>query len=338
LKGEKLKKVFVISAIVLLSVLTGCNTAGKDKELLTVEFQQGKVLRYEFVMDRGIHVDWGPLSKGQKPVKERAAEYTDFMQIVMAYKPVEINPYGPSVIEATCEKVTVNRTKQTGRVGTKTDAVTTLEGKTFRFTVGPTGEIVDYTGLNKALHEAGEKSFRTKGSAGLVKEPDMLGDFIAIQWFLWDAIASIKNPAKGVSAGQSWESQVSLPLPMLMKAARDVKYTLTEVRPGDKGNLAVIKSDYSLAKETWRDWLLPYPDGVFQMSGPFGFFRDYKLLELHGQGEELFNIDAGRLEKYNQQYNLKAQAGMPMGLDVTSQIYIKQDIRITLVEDNEQTR
>ncbi len=333
-----MKKLFVVSAVVLLSVLAGCNTASRNKELLTVDFQPGKVLRYEFVSSRGIHVDWGPLSKGQKPVKERAPEYTEFMQIVMAYKPVEINPYGPSVIEATCEKVFVNRTKQTGKVGSKTDAITTLEGKTFRFTVGPNGEIVDYTGLEKVLREAGEKSFRPRSNAGLIKEPDMLGDFIATQWFLWDAISSIKNPAKGVSVGQSWESQTSLPLPMLMKAARNVKYTLAEIRPSEAGNLAVIKSDYSLAKENWRDWILPYPDGVFQMSGPFGFFRNYKLLELQGQGEELFNIDAGRIEKYNQEYNLKAEAGMPMGLDVTAQIYIKQDIRMTLLEDNKPTK
>ena len=103
-----------------------------------------------------------------------------------------------------------------------------------------------------------------------------------------------------------------------------MKYTLTEIRPSDKGKLAVIKSDYSLAKTISRDWPLPYPDGVFQMSGPFGFFRNYKLLELQGQGEELFNIDAGRIEEYDQKYNLKVEAGMPMGLNVTPQIYIEQ--------------
>ena len=333
-----MKKVSVISAVVLLSVLAGCNTASRNKELLTVDFQQGKVLRYEFASSRSIHVEWGPLSKGQKSIKERAPEYTEWMQIVMAYKPIEINPYGPSVIEATCEKVFVNRTKQTGRVSSKTDAVTTLEGKTFRFTVGPTGEIVDYAGLEKVLREAGEKSFRPRGNTGSIKDPDMLGDFIATQWFLWDAISSIKNPAKGVSVGQNWESQMSLPLPMLMQAARNVKYTLSEVRQTNNGKEAVIKSDYSLAKETWRDWLLPYPDGIFQMSGPFGFFRNYKLLELQGQGEELFNIDTGCIKKYDQQYNLKAEAGMPMGLDVTSQLYIKQDIRMTLLEDNKPTK
>ena len=329
-----MKRVIIISAIALSGIFAGCGTVGKNKELLTVDFQQGKVLRYELASSRTIHVDWGSLSKGEKPVKQRAPEYTELMRVVMAYKPLEVNPYGPSVIEATCEKAEINRTKQTGKVGSKNDAITTLEGKTFRFTVGPNGKIVDYTELEKALREVGEKSFRPRGNAGLIKEPDMLSDFIAIQWFLWDEISSIKNPARGVRISQSWESQTSLPLPMLMKAARNVRYTLKEIRPSEAGNLAVIKSDYSLAKEIQRDWILPYPDGVFQMSGPFGFFRNYKLLELQGQGEELFNIDAGRIEKYHQQYNLKAEAGMPMGLDVTAQLYIKQDILLTLLEDN----
>ena len=40
------------------------------------------------------------------------------------------------------------------------------------------------------------------------------------------------------------------------------------------------------------------------MVGPFGFYRNYRVLSLQGQGEELFNIDAGRTERYEQQYEL----------------------------------
>lgn len=338
MKGKELRKILITSAIALLNILAGCGTDSKEKVLLTVDFQQDKAIRYEFISSRTMHVNWGDTSKENRPIRERAPEYTEFMQVVMAYKPVEVNLYGLSVIEATCERAYVNRTKRAGRESSKTDAVTTLEGKTFRFAVGPNGEIEDYADMEKTVRQAGEKAFRPRSNVGIVKEPDMLGDFIETQWFLWDAISSVKNPAKGVAVGQSWESQTSLPVPMVMKAARNVKYTLAEIKPGEKGNLAVIKSEYSLAGTISRNWPLPYPDGAFQMSGPFGFFRDYKMLEFQGQGEELFNIDAGQVEKYHQKYSLKVEAGMPMGMNIKSQIYIEQDIIMTLMEDGKPNR
>ena len=148
---RKLKKPLIILVIAFLSILAGCNTPGKNKELLTVDFQQDKILRYEFVSSRSIYVDWGPSKQTTKPIKEQAPEYTEFMKLVIAYKPVEVNPYGLSVIEGTCESVYVNRTKQAGRESNKTDAITSLAGKTFRFTVGPNGEIADYSELDKMV-------------------------------------------------------------------------------------------------------------------------------------------------------------------------------------------
>ncbi len=321
---------------VLVSILAGCNPAATGKELLTVDFQKDKVLRYEFMSHKNIYVDWEMVKNREFPKeKERRAEYTEFLQMVVAYKPIEVNPYGLSVIEARCESISTNRTKQKGMKASKSDAITSVAGKTFTFTVGPNGKITDYSQLDNLVRQAGKESFRPRGKAGIVKEPDMIGDFIATQWFLWDSISSIANPAEGVEAGQSWKSQISLPVPMVMHVARDVRYSLSEINQTEKGRMASIKSTYSLPDKTTRQWALPYPDGTFQVSGPFGFFRNYKLLSLEGQGEELFNIDAGRTEENNQKWQLRVGASTPISRETTAEIFIEQILRMKLIEEQQ---
>ena len=76
---------------------------------------------------------------------------------------------------------------------------------------------------------------------------------------------------------------------------------------------------------------MPY-SGSFQMSGTFGFLRGYDFLDLEGKGEELFNIEAGRIEKYNQQYKVRVKASFPMGLSTNPLITIKQKLQMELLE------
>lgn len=254
------------------------------------------------------------------------------MDMVVAYTPIEVDPYGLTTIKATCKSVKVSRTSSgTGRQGASKDAVKSLPGKSFTFTVDSTGKIEDYSQLEKLIKEIGEKAFRPKSKRGRIKEPDMIGDFTATQWFLWDSVSSIEKAVEGVRVGQSWKSELSIPTPMVTRKARDVTYTLNEIRQTEKGQLAVIRSSYSLAKSVSRNWPLPY-SGAFQMSGKFGFFRGYKFLDLQGQGEELFNIDAGRTEQYNQQYQLNVEASAPFGLGVSPRIKIKQNLTMQLLD------
>ena len=254
------------------------------------------------------------------------------MDMVVAYTPIEVDPYGLTTIKATCKSVKVGRTSSgTGRQGTSKDAVENLPGVSFTFTVDPAGKIEDYSQLEKLIKEIGEKAFRQKGKGGRIKEPDMIGDFTATQWFLWDSVSSIEKAAEGVCVGQSWKSKLPVPTPMVIRKARDVTYTLDEIRQTEKGQLAVIRSSYSLADSVPSSWPMPY-SGSFQMSGRFGFLRGYKFLDLQGQGEELFNIDAGRTEQYNQQYQVQLEASFPMGINMKPRITIKQNLTMELLE------
>jgi hypothetical protein len=120
---------------------------------------------------------------------------------------------------------------------------------------------------------------------------------------------------------------------MVMRKARDVTYTLSEVRRSEKGRIAVISSSYRQADSVPRGWPIPYW-GTFQMVGPFGFYRNYRVLDLQGQGEELFNIDTGRIEQYKQQYKLQLSASLLLPLPgANPRITIDQNITMELLED-----
>ncbi len=326
-----MKTALTTLTIVIMGISGGCGSGTwvkepLNKELLTVDWQDGRRLEYKFVSRREMTLDWDPTGKASKSAKSTPDKSTESMEMVVAYTPIEIDPYGLTTIEAMCKSVKVMRSK-----GPWKDAVEHLAGKTFTFTVGPTGKIEDYSQLDELLKEIGNKAFFTDANGGRIKEPDMICDFIATQWFLWDSVSSLTNPSKGVAVGQSWKSKLSVPSPMVMRKAREVTYKLDEIRQSEKGRLAVISSSYSKAESVPRSWPIPY-SGSFQMKGTFGFLSGYKLLSLEGRGEELFNIEAGRIEQYNQQYQMQLEAFIAMGLDVKPMITIKQNLTMKLLE------
>ncbi len=329
----------------VFTVLAGCESADKQKEpisikptplkegaeLLTVDFREGRSLRYEFISKRDVIVDWEPKKSRTGTGKGTVDKFTESMEMVVTYMPIEVNPYGLTTIKATIESVKATRTKRSGGRVTPRDAVEHLKGKTFTLKVNAQGKIEDYSQLDELIKQIGEKAFRKGSRMGRIKEPDMIWDFISSQWFLWDAVSSIEKPAEGVSVGDSWSSQLSVPTPMVMRKARDVTYKFDRIWDNVKGRLAVISSTYSLADSAPAGWPVPYT-GSFRMPGTFGFFRGYKILSLAGRGDELFNIDKGQIERYSQQYEMRMDAILPGPLGMSPRITIKQKLTMQLLK------
>ncbi|MHC4575145.1 MAG: hypothetical protein ACYS76_13600 [Planctomycetota bacterium] len=341
-----MKTALRIIAPLILGFLAGCNGTvevqevpqkplPEGNELFTVDFNEGQTLRYKFVSSREATLDWGAADTKSKSGKTGVDKSSESMEMVVAYTPVEVNPYGLTVINAACESVRVKRTSRRGGSSSK-DPVNALAGKTFTFTVRPTGKIDDYSQLEKLIKELGEKAFRPGGrrdKLGRIKEPDMIADFMATQWFLWDSVSSIEKPTEGVSVGQTWKSKLSIPAPMVMWKARDVTYEFAEVRHTEKGRVAVIKSTYSPAESASRSWPIPY-SGNFQVSGRFGLLRGFRVQNLQGSGEELFNLDAGRIEQCSQQYKVQVAAFLLFPLPgANPRISIRQKLTMKLLEN-----
>jgi len=302
---------------------TGPKVAGGKPVLLTVDFQPGQALRYKFGSSRKIAIDWDPrAASGAGKVQEQLEQF----EMVVAYTPIEVDPYGVSTVRAACESVKATRAGGAGRAMSAPDAVESAQGRTFTIKVDPRGQVIDNSELKSLIQEMGKKAFRTGDERRRIKEPDMIGDFVAGQWFLWDAVSSIEQPARGVSIGRTWSSQLSVPTPMVMRKARDVTYRLEEVRRTDSGRVAVIESKYAPAETVPTSWPIPY-SGRFQMSGTFGFLGSYEISNLEGEGQELFNVDAGRVENSRQTYTIEMDASMPpMGIQASPHIRIEQTL------------
>lgn len=324
-----MKQVRFFVVVTIAGVLAGCAPGG-PKTLLTVDFQKGQTLKYKFTSARTTTVDW---SKGHEMASRggRVNYFMDTLNLVISYTPVEVDPYGVTTIKAFCEKASVQHDESIHNQS-QPDAAESFSGKSWTFTVDATGKIVDSCELREVIRHAGKKAFRSDSSKGLIKEPDMIYDFIATQWFLWDSISSIKKPLEGVRVGDMWKSRLSAPSPMFLFTGRDVNYTLAEIRQEpNEGTLAVINSSYSPFHPTPTDWPLPYTD-KFMMSGTFGFLRDYEVLDLKGKGRELFNIDAGRIERSDQEWEMHISSSLPLGIGPKPLVTIKQTLTANLVE------
>jgi hypothetical protein len=236
---------------------------------------------------------------------------TESMELVLAYEPLGTDSQGITTVKAACVSAQVKRTTFTPKKSRQKDAVESLKGKTFILKVAPSGMLTDKSQLREVIMQLGEKAF-AKGRRK-IKDPDMIFDFIATQWFLWNSTSSIESPASGVAVGQSWSSRLLVPLPIPMRTERQVVYELDEVRRTDTGRVAVINSSYSPADSAAGDWPMPY-GGRFQMRGMFGFFRGYEIVDLSGEGTEIFNLDAGVVEQVDQNYKVGISAVIPFAL------------------------
>ncbi|MHC4741927.1 MAG: hypothetical protein ACYS8Z_08460, partial [Planctomycetota bacterium] len=211
-----MRTALIILTLAAISMCAGCNgfQKGAPKEqgiILTVDFVEDQMLQYRFVAKRDITIEWDPEGKMSKGAKSSTETSTETLTIVMAYTPVDVNEFGISTIKAACKSAQVTRTKRTGS-RTK-DAAEYFAGKTFDLKIGPTGKIEDGSQLDEAIRQVGERAFRNSAKGARIKDPDMVNDIVATQWFLWDSISSIPPDSVGLDPNQTWPSMLSLPSP-----------------------------------------------------------------------------------------------------------------------------
>ncbi len=303
---------------------------GRGKVLLSVDFEKGQVSKYKFTSDREIALHWDPTPDKSKPAAKNKVDYTnEKVEIVMAYEPIIVDPYGLTTIKCTCESVVVNRTTSKKKAAKKSDAVKAFAGKSFNLIVGPTGKIEDYSGFEKVLKEVGDEAFRAGRGDVRIKDPDMIEDVIATQWFLWDCVGSLGSAgADGIGTGFKWQSVLSAPTPLVKTQARSVEYQLSEIRNSQSGKQLVIKSTYSPADRKLIVWPMPY-SGRFQVSGPFGFLtmfiKNFQVKSLQGSGVEVLKADTGQTIRYKQDYEMVLEAAGKSKLGTKPRLEVKQN-------------
>ena len=304
--------------------------AGCDKTLLTpqeasvipaVQFTQGETLQYLFKSHRDVQVQWDAqaLAEGDQ---NAAHTMTETLSLRMTFEPVEVTDQR-TLLQATCKSAVVRRSGLTGKRRATRDAVERMAGRSFTLVLDAQGRITDANELDALLKELGTHAFRLSGG-DRIKDPEMINDVAASQWFLWDAVTSI-DP-NGVKRGDTWSSRLSVPTPMVLRKARDVTYTLADVND----TVATIDMVCVLSPDKApRTWPIPYA-GKFLVSGPFGFLRGFKVLSLAGQGSEQFDLALGRSLGYEQTYHMELQGMIPFSMRVMPRILIDQTLSMTL--------
>lgn len=336
-------KKWIFTGLVLIAIAT-CFASAKEKKqpkpqspkvkyplLLTVDFNTAAPLKYKFVSERHMTLNLDPTGKysrtaaGGDPGKDEV--YVEKLEMDITYKALKVDSYGYSTIEATCDSA-----KVTGHE--RPDAAASLAGRSFTFKITPTGKIADDSNFVSLVKVLGAKAFiRIEGQKGKIKNPDMIMDFVATQWRIWDSAASIQKPLKGVKKDSKWNSQLLAPMPFPSKVGRDVAYKLAGVVESNNVYYADITSTYSLSKTPPADAPMPY-SGSFQMRGTFGFLQGYKVLSINGTGRQLFDIKKGLIKSDTQHYKTEVSASI-FGLGsntVEPNIKIDQTTTMTLVE------
>ncbi len=236
-----MRTIIRLAGFIALFAFTGCQVS--PKEYLVVDFKEGSALRYQLVSERDIELNLGG-TKTTKTAEQKPQKMSEKLSLVIAYKPIKVNPYGLTTIEATCESAKVTRRSFTGKK-TKSDAVRSLRGKTYTFKITPNGKFEDYANLQKVVEELGKKAFTQKtGKQGRVKDPDMISDFVALQWYFWDSVATVEKPIEGAKIGQTWKALQFIPLPIPRAIVMETTNKLYEIKNTPDGRQAVITSSF----------------------------------------------------------------------------------------------
>jgi hypothetical protein len=294
----------------------GITGGDKNTVALSVAFPDGATLRYRIVSKRDIVLDLDPSGKMSKSGSGARQDMNEEAQFILAYKAIGPAGRGGSLVEVTCQSANVKRLRLSGG-SSPDDALTALAGKSFKIKVSATGQIFDTAELEKVIRDLGEAAFGNRSDryeGRKIKNPDMIADFIAAQWYMWDQEQCIAQPVNGVAVGEKWRSKriIFSPMPFVSRTGRNAQYELTEIKDVNGVQTAVIKAAYTLADGPSMDWPMPYA-GNFSQRGSFGFFQGYKVLELTGDGTQVFDVSAGKILKEQQVYNTKISAMIPFG-------------------------
>ena len=321
---------FIVGCVLCFAGCQDSTKAPQDNWLL-VSFEKDVPVTYRMVSERETEVD---LTTSDPKKKSRPQTTREKLELVMVYTPVVVDPFGLSTLNVECKSAQVTRSGFSGKQSAS-DAMETLVGKRFTLNLTPTGEIADVSDLERVATELGKVSFSDSGKGTRIKNPDMIGDFLAMQQYLWAASATISNQLD-LNVGDNWQAQQSIPwpVPIYPPPGRTTTYTLESIQTEeDLSRKATVNSTYAMSETPIEEYIRPYEMGKFQMRGLFGFLRNFQFKHIEGSGTQIFNMDDGLVESDQQHYLLDVTASfmLPLG-DSLPMLTVDQKISIERVE------
>lgn len=313
--------------------LAGCQESARSPgdNWLLVSFEKDVSISYRMVSERETEID---LTTGDPKKKSRPQLTTEKLELVMVYTPVEVDPFGLTVLDAKCVSAKVTRSAFSGKRSVA-DAMEGLTGQRFILKLTPTGKIADDSDLRRIAAKLGKASFSKGKNDSRIKNPDMITDFLAMQRHLWDTSATVPNP-QDLDIGDHWQADqlIPWPVPVYPPPGRTTTYTLDSISTVEnQPRMATINSTYAISQTPTEAYIRPYEKGKFQMRGMFGFLRGFQFKHIEGAGTQVFNLDDGLVESDRQQYQLDVTARfmLPLG-DSLPVLKVNQTVSIERIE------
>lgn len=314
-----------------IAALTGCqqSQSPNGNQLFVVEFEKNKPLKYKMVSSRDIVVKFDG-AETKKKSKDSEWKMSETLEIDAVLTLEEIDSRGLLTVKAEYPNVTVTRKGKSRSSGK--DAIENLRGQSVTFKMTPAGKLVETSQLEELIQSLGDKAFGASSKSADIKSQDMVADFVALQWYMFDPVANITNPLAGVEPGDTWTSVMNVPAPLQLFTERTAEYSLDEVITEDKNSKAIISVKYQMT-DADLDTPLIYSGRAYRQRGFFGVLR-CKPISLEGTGKIKYNLDKGILENTTQQYQLITTAVLFMPLPGTedSKMTIDQKFSIELVK------
>lgn len=334
--ASSIRRAFGVLAILTGLFLCGCGNVPKG-EYMALDFDAASPLRYRYVSSREVQI---VLTSGSAGKKEDSKRSSESIEMVFAIRPVDLNPYGLSTLEFTCESVQIKRSSFSGKAS-GSDAMQSLQGRSYTLQVSPTGQMELTESFLNTLRLIGQNSFVDKpDSKQRIKDPDMILDWLFFHYTLWDLTASNPKALRGIVAGSNWPSEQFLPWPVPIQnlPSRTLTYTVENIEERQGTRLATVRTQYQLREKPLLNFPMPY-EGNYQIRGSlFSVLRNYRHESLEGTGHLVFNLTDGRLESAEDQYTLVTAADfiLPLG-DSVPKLTIQQQIRIERLSDDSST-
>ena len=326
-----MRRIVLILVTVAVGLLVGCQPGPgrSDDDLIVIEFRPDEPLTYRLTSRRDILIE---LMDGQgNPQPGQSHKMSERLDVVMTYTATEVDPVGLTTLQAHCDSAKVTRQGFRTSGPEPKDLAEKLAGQTFTFQVSPSGKPADTGAMDAALNTFIESVFANRsGPVKRIKDPEMVVDFLALQYHLWDSVATMEDPLGGARVGKQWTCEQLTPLPFPLPFMRSTTYTLREL--DSAGRKAVIESTFALSNKEPDYWLPTYKEPFNLRGSLFAILRNYRSRSIDGQGQVVFDVDEGTLESEVQTYKtvLDASFMLPLG-NTRPVVTIDQELSATRV-------
>ena len=285
------------TCVLILAVLCGSSVAARQDVTLRYRWTKGETLRYRVAQQTTTTITGIPGMDNL--MVEQSIEQ------VLKTTAEDVAADGTATLKQSVESYKINTTSpmfsasyDSAKPDTATDPLSVMLKKSlsqaidqpYTIVLGPTGEVQRVEGLSKLAEKMFSGVSADPAAAGLLDGLKASVSDDSMRSLLSQSFA--QSPNRPLKIGESWTTEILQSNPMLGGTITSVKLTLKAVGGEDPKRLATIVTDSSIKQDPAKPGS-PNPMGM-----------TLQLSTGTGDGEQIFDLSAGRLVRSTVRMNL----------------------------------